>query len=91
MPKPKPRSPKPAGRSPDSAGNRGAGGKGGRDQADLMPLDFMLALLRDTEASLDDRKWAAYHAAPYCHARLSTSDAGHDAPIRHEDALEALR
>lgn len=88
MPKPKTRPPKPAGRSPDPAGN---GGAAGRDRGDLMPLDFMLALLRDTEASLDDRKWAAYHAAPYCHARLSTADRGHDAPIRHEDALEALR
>ena len=88
MPKPETRPPKPAGRPPDAAGKGNAGGK---DPGDLMPLDFMLALLRDTEASLDDRKWAAYHAAPYCHARLPAADAGRDAPIRHEDALKALR
>ena len=88
MPKPKPRPPKPAGRPPDPAGNGDAGGK---DPGDLMPLDFMLALLRDTEASLDDRKWAAYHAAPYCHARLSTTDAGRDPWPRYEDVLKALR
>ncbi len=88
MPKLKPRPPTPAGRPPAPAGN---GDAGGRDRGNLMPLDFMLALLRDTEASLDDRKWAAYHAAPYCHPRLSPVEAGRDAPIRHEDALEALR
>ncbi len=87
MPKPRPRSPKPAGRSPDPAGN---GGVGGKDPDNLMPLDFMLALLRDTEASLEDRKWAAYHAAPYCHARLPTADARQDAWPRYEDVLKAL-
>ena len=88
MPKLNSRPPKPAGRSPNPAGN---GGADGRDRGNLMPLDFMLALLRDTEASLDDRKWAAYHAAPYCHPRLSTVEAGHDASPRHEDVLESLR
>ena len=88
MPKPEPRPPKPAGRPPVAAGK---GSAGDRDPGDLMPLDFMLALLRDTEASLDDRKWAAYHAAPYCHARLPAADAGKDAWPRYEDVLEALR
>ena len=88
MPKTEPRPPKPAGCPPEPAGNGGAGGK---DPGDLMPLDFMLALLRDTEASLDDRKWAAYHAAPYCHARLPTADAARDPWPRYEDVLKALR
>jgi hypothetical protein len=38
----------------------------------LMPIDFMLALLRNEDAPLDDRKWAANAAAPYVHAKLSS-------------------
>jgi hypothetical protein len=38
----------------------------------LMPIDFMLALLRNEDAPLDDRKWAANAAAPYLHAKLSS-------------------
>lgn len=55
-----------------------------------MPLDFMLDLLRDQEAALEDRKRAAYHAAPYCHARLSTVDRAAEVTISHEDALKLL-
>ena len=88
MPNLKSRPPTPAGRPPDTAGN---GDADGRDRGNLMPLDFMLTLLRDTEASLDDRKWAAYHAAPYCHPRLSPVEAERDAWPRFEDVLETLR
>ena len=45
----------------------------------LTPLEFMLELLHDERAALDDRKWAACHAAPYCHARIST--------VAHDGAL----
>lgn len=41
----------------------------------LMPIDFMLALLRNEDAPLDDRKWAANAAAPYVHAKLSSVEA----------------
>ena len=37
----------------------------------LTPLGFMLAILRDENASTEDRRWAAQHAAPYCHPRLA--------------------
>ncbi|MCG8596894.1 MAG: hypothetical protein MI785_21355 [Kiloniellales bacterium] len=55
----------------------------------MLPLDFMLALLRDESASLADRKWAAERAAPYCHPRASAA-AQEDPGIRQEDALDAL-
>jgi len=55
----------------------------------MLPLDFMLALLRDETASLADRKWAAERAAPYCHPRASAA-AQEDPGTRQEDALEAL-
>ncbi len=37
----------------------------------MTPLAYMLAILRDEEASTEDRKWAAQHAAPYVHPRLA--------------------
>ena len=37
----------------------------------LTPLAFMLNILRDKEASMEDRKWAAQHAACFCHPRLA--------------------
>ncbi len=55
----------------------------------MLPLDFMLALLRDETASLADRKWAAERAAPYCHPR-ATAAVPEDSGTRQEDALEAL-
>lgn len=54
------------------------------------PLDFMLSVLRDSEASLADRKWAAEKAAPYLHPRLQTVELGGEVTLRHEDALKEL-
>jgi hypothetical protein len=42
----------------------------------LMPIDFMLALLRNEDAPMDDRKWAANAAAPYVHAKLANVELG---------------
>ncbi len=56
----------------------------------LSPLDFMLAVMRDPEASLADRKWAAEKAAPYLHPRLQTVEHGGAVTLRHEDALKDL-
>ena len=70
---------------------------GTRDQAAeadvegaLSPLDFMLSVLRDPEASTADRKWAAEKAAPYLHPRLQTVEHGGEVTLRHEDALKDL-
>ena len=41
-----------------------------------MPIDFMLAVLRNEDAPLDDRKWAANAAAPYLHAKLASVEVG---------------
>ena len=45
-------------------------------QGGLMPIDFMLAVLRNEDAPLDDRKWAANAAAPYLHAKLASVEVG---------------
>ena len=37
----------------------------------LTPLQFMLDILRDEEASMEDRKWAAEKSASFVHPRLA--------------------
>ena len=56
----------------------------------LSPLDYMLQVLRDPEASPAERKWAAEKAAPYLHPRLQTVEHGGAVTLSHEDALEEL-
>lgn len=41
----------------------------------IMPLDFMLEIMRDTAASRAERLDMAKAAAPYVHAKLSSVDA----------------
>ena len=48
---------------------------GNAEASGLMPLDFMLDMLRNSEDDAD-RKWAAKEAAPYVHARLASVDVG---------------
>ena len=55
----------------------------------LMPLDYMLNLLRDKKSTPEQKTWAAKEAAPYCHPKLaaifkSGPDGG---PIPHEHRL----
>ncbi|WP_340118018.1 hypothetical protein [Pelagibius sp. 7325] len=57
----------------------------------LSPLDYMLQVLRDPEASPAERKWAAEKAAPFIHPRLQTVEHGGALTLSHEDALEALK
>ncbi|MGF1594789.1 MAG: hypothetical protein ACFCUW_16025 [Kiloniellaceae bacterium] len=59
--------------------------------AALSPLDYMLQVLRDPEASPAERKWAAEKAAPYLHPRLQSVEHGGAVTLSHEDALEALK
>jgi len=44
--------------------------------AGITPLEFMLNVLQDDLASLEDRKWAANAAAPYVHAKLASVEVG---------------
>lgn len=46
----------------------------------LMPLDYMLSVLRDETADMKDRMDAAKSAAPYLHAKLNS--------IEHKGGLE---
>ncbi|MEZ2132707.1 MULTISPECIES: hypothetical protein [unclassified Sinorhizobium] len=48
--------------------------------AGLLPLDYMLKILRDETADSKDRMWAAEKAAPYVHAKLNS--------VEHKGGLE---
>lgn len=61
---------------------------------DLMPLDYMLRVLRNEEAAPEERRWAAQQAAPYVHPKLSAVEhsGGTGGSVRHEASLDpALR
>ena len=40
----------------------------------MMPLDYMLAIMRDESQEQNGRLAAAKAAAPYCHARLASTE-----------------
>lgn len=44
----------------------------------IMPLDYMLNLLRADASTPEQKAWAAEKAAPYCHARLAAVTVGGD-------------
>ena len=77
---------------PKAAAKRaGTARKAGKAAPPLSPLDYMLQVLRDPEASPAERKWAAEKAAPFLHPRLQTVEHGGALALSHEDALEALK
>ena len=69
------------GRPPGARGGRPKGARNKRtletieqvEASGLMPLDFMLAVMRNPEAEMADRFEAAKAAAPYIHAKLVAS------------------
>ena len=60
------------------------------------PMDFMLSVLRDEDASIKERMWAAVAAAPYCHAKprpVAANAGGVEVQvvhITHEERLAEL-
>ena len=45
----------------------------------ILPLEYMLLVLRDEKSPPEDRKWAAAVAAPYLHPRFHPKDPPRDA------------
>lgn len=56
----------------------------------LTPLDYMLTMLRNEEASPADRMWAAEKAAPYVHPKLAAVEHSGGMTFTHEEALDEL-
>lgn len=57
----------------------------------LMPLDYMLGVLRNEAEPVERRAWAAEKSAPYCHSRLATIEHSGKVTISQEAALDALK
>jgi hypothetical protein len=56
----------------------------------ITPLEYMLGVLRDPDSSDEDKRWAAEHAAPYCHPRLNAVNLSGGVTMTHEEALDQL-
>ena len=57
---------------------------------ELMPLDFMLAIMRDQYLPLSIRLKAAKAAAPFCHPKLASIQNSATAGTSHEEFVRAL-
>ena len=79
-----------AGRKPGSRNKATLERMAALEAGGLMPLDYMLQVLRDEAATPAQRMDAAKYAAPYVHARLGSTEL--KAPQLDEvtDALAAL-
>lgn len=58
--------------------------------AGLTPLEYMLAVLRDTSQPSERRDDMARAAAPYIHPKLTSVEGNLNLTHRHEQALEEL-
>lgn len=47
----------------------------------ITPLQFMLDVLHDSTKPFEDRQWAAKEAAPYIHARLTSTEQKHSGEV----------
>ena len=54
------------------------------------PLDYMIRVMRDEEADIARRDWAAQAAAPYLHARLASVEQRGTLAISHEERVTSL-
>jgi hypothetical protein len=70
------------GSRPGAGRPKGAATRKTREIADraaaegIMPLDYMLSVLRREDATPEQKAWAAEKAAPYCHPKLSSIEHG---------------
>ncbi len=56
----------------------------------LTPLEYMLSIMRNEDAKVEDRFEAAKAAAPYVHPKLSTVEMNANVTTSHEEALGEL-
>ena len=63
-----------AGRKPGSVSKLEAEARKKAREGGMMPLDYLLAIMREDKQDPRSRLDAAKAAAPYCHARLSSTE-----------------
>ena len=64
-----------AGRRPGAINKATAKAREAAEASGIMPLDFMLSIMRDETAERSERLDMAKAAAPYVHAKLSSIEA----------------
>jgi hypothetical protein len=80
-----------AGRRPGAINKATAKAREAAEAGGIMPLDFMLSIMRDPEAERSERLDMAKAAAPYVHAKLASVKHSGGLSFSHEDALDALK
>lgn len=78
-----------AGRKPGARNKRTAEMIDAAASGGIMPLDYMLSVLRNPESSIDMRMDAAKAAAPYLHSKLATIEVNANVTT-HEASLDDL-
>jgi hypothetical protein len=56
----------------------------------ILPLDYMLKVMRNSKARADRRDWAAKEAAPYLHPKIASIEHSGNVQLTHEQALQQL-
>lgn len=79
-----------AGRKPGTSTRMNEEARKQAAEGGLMPLDYMLSILRNDQLPPDARMDAAKAAAPYVHARLAAVEHSGGIAFSHEDALAEL-
>lgn len=77
-----------AGRKPGAIRKATAAAQAKAAEGGILPLDYMLARMRDITADQDARDDMAKAAAPYLHAKLSSIEATMDARVDGVVAVE---
>jgi hypothetical protein len=70
-----------AGRKPGAINKATAKAREAAEAGGIMPLEFMLSVMRDETAERSERLDMAKAAAPYVHAKLSSIEAKVDADV----------
>jgi hypothetical protein len=68
----------------------GTGIEGAVESRDLMPLDFILAVMRDEYSPRSIRLKAAFAALPFCHSKLASIQPPDTGGRSHEDWVKLL-
>lgn len=56
----------------------------------ILPLDYLLKVMRNSKAKTQRRDWAAAAAAPYLHPKLAAIEHSGNVQLTHEQALAEL-
>ena len=82
-----------AGRKPGSVARMDAAARRKALDSGMTPLDYLLSIMRDESEEKRERLDAAKAAAPYCHARLASTELSgpNGGPIQTREITDEMR